>query len=174
MEAIFHSYGGILNLPLPNDKRWGANITKWLDRGLSLDFIERVATKIEGQHWNSNRKVKASSLGWEYHEETRWRLEMDRKLKSLKYRIVFGDSNSQEWEAAVVKCFELGFNVAFVEELECRQKPDECWTPSLRNKAKNLEWQFYRPILTEKYTVEGKSLAQVVAWMLSEKGIKLS
>jgi hypothetical protein len=175
MEERLRLNGGVLNLPPPSHKQWGANIIKWLKLGLSLEFIEHVATNVEHQDWNSSRKAKAKLLDWEFRMETHWRWQMESNLKCMKYSIAFGDTGSQDWEAAVIKCYELGFSAGFVEELERRQKPYETWTATHRDRAKTLEWDFHRPLLTEKYTLgAGKSTATIVKEMLGEKGIKLS
>jgi hypothetical protein len=175
MMEILHLNGDLLNLPPPSDRQWGASITKWLKRGLDIAFIEHVATNNEGQEWSSNRKAKAKLLAWEFGKEAEWRLKMENILRSMEGGIAFGLSGSNEWEAVVIQCYQLGFNVGFVEDIERRQKPRQTWTPTMRDRAKILEWEFHRPELTTKYTEEpAKSTATVVKEMLEEKGIKLS
>lgn len=107
--------------------------------------------------------------------ETHWRRNMENIYKGLQYDIEFGELGSETWKAAVIECYGLGFNVGFVEEIMRRQQPGQTWTSTIRDKAKLLEWEFHRPLLTAKYTEgTGKSTQIVVREMLEEKGVKFS
>jgi hypothetical protein len=172
LEEILGRNGGRLGLPKPGDKQWGASFTKWLQLGLTLDFIENVATNLEDQEWSATTKTKAKYLNWEFHQETQWRRKMENIYQAVGHSIIFGELGSHGWEVIVVKCYELGLNVGFVEEIEQRQKPLQSWTAKNRDRAKLLEWEFHRPVLTAKY-VGGKSTAVVVKEVLEEKGVKL-
>ena len=174
MLQILNFYGGYLNLPEPSRRQWGANITKWLKRGLNVAFIEHVAKGSEGQEWSWSRKKTAKLLEWELNMETQWRLRMESFFQGNPHGIVFGVSGSVEWEATVIQCYELGFNVGFVEDIERRQN-SQPWKKALRDRAKSLEWEFHRTLIISKYSEgAGKSTDTVAKEMLEEKGIKLS
>jgi len=174
MLQILNSYGGYRDLPEPSNRHWGANITKWLKRRLNVEFIEHTAKIYEGQKWSWSRRKTARVLQWELTMETLWRLRMENLFQEMLHGIVFGISGIDEWEATVIQCDELGFNVGFVEDIERRQN-SQPWDRTLRDRAKSLEWEFYRTLIISKYS-EGarKATKTVVREMLEEKGIKLS
>ncbi|KAF4635333.1 hypothetical protein G7Y89_g2755 [Cudoniella acicularis] len=175
MEDLFLDHGGVLNLPAANNPLWANSPTGWLKVGLSSDPREHVATTRENQIWSSTHKRKAKLLEPEFHIKARWRRIMDDTLKCLKPEILFGHPGSQEWEAAVVKCLQLGCNTTFIEEVERRKNPNSKWTATIRKRVKTIEWEFHRRVLTGKYTEgPGKSLRRIVKEMFCEKGVKLS
>ncbi len=104
--------------------------------------------------------------------ETNWRRNTENIYKALQSDIEFGELGSQTWEATVIECYRLGFNVGFVEEIMTRQQPNQAWTSANQDRAKILEWEFHQPLLTAKYTEgTGKSTQLVIREMLKEKGV---
>jgi len=171
MERVLQTHGDLISLPKPNNRRWGERIKDWSRRGLSVEFIERVAER-EGQKWDSTIRKRAQRFVWEDNMEVQWKRLMEETWQTSGGHIRIPGHDDEQWVSRINACYNLGFNVAFVEDIARRQGWQ--WSQRTRNEAKRLEYEFHRTTIVDEYLTRQKSIASVCKLMLEERGVTIS
>jgi hypothetical protein len=174
-----------------NGRQFLAKIESFFRCGYTASFVECLARR-ENQHWHADTREKVAKIERSFRKVAEWNASWEQTLTKFcrdatcyhdpkcfgydpgcQYPIGFADFEKDpgQWQLDVVRCFKFGFNVGFVEDIAKTQ--DMLWTQQMRFSAQQLEREFHKHALVQKYK-EGKSTQTITEEMLDDTGLKLS